>query len=52
MQKLFNIDSMYDRQIIEIWDLLKKDWRIIMITPVNYGGQSDRCGGAFIVLEK
>ena len=52
MEKLINLDSIYDRQISEIWDLLKDGWHIKMIAPVNYGGQSKDSGGAFVVLEK
>ena len=52
MEKIYNIDSLYDQQITEIWDLLKDGWRVKMIVPVNYGGQSKESGGAFLVLEK
>ena len=52
MEKLFSIDSLYDQQISEIWDLLKEGWRVKLIVPVNYGGQSEGGGGAFIVLDK
>lgn len=52
MEKIYNIDSLYDQQITEIWDLLRDGWRVKMVVPVNYGGQSNGSGGAFIVLEK
>ena len=52
MEKLISLDSLYDRQISEIWDLLKEGWRIKMIVPVNYGGQSKDGGGALVVLDK
>ena len=52
MEKILSVDSQYDQQMVEIWDLLKDGWRVKMIVPVNYGGQSQESGGAFIVLEK
>ena len=52
MEKIISVSNQYDQQLVEVWDLLTDGWRVKMITPLHYGGQSSEGGGAFIVLEK